>query len=347
MSDLPQVPVTPPEDGATGQDKKNTPWPVAPAPVPVGGQQSSVAPAAVPQQEGTALADLQPVAPVQPQASIQQQPVPVVEESQMVSQPIIPAEQNSLGQQSVKIPSADVMNTASVVQPAPIAAPVMPTENRGSAPVAEMARLNIPPQPNQTMGHPAAAMHEPIMPMEQIHPQPIAQSVEPQPVMGRPVADSSFHAVPQHLPVDTTPVAPGGDIFAQPVVDGGPITPPVMDRQGAAPTIQQLALSSDEEEELFGREKLSGTQKIIIIIIAVVAIGLVVGVGFWLYKGFGGATTVVSTVTEVVIDTDGDGLSDADEVIAGTDSANPDTDGDGYTDGDEVKNGFDPLTPPQ
>jgi len=42
------------------------------------------------------------------------------------------------------------------------------------------------------------------------------------------------------------------------------------------------------------------------------------------------------------IDSDNDGLSDADEEKYGTDLNNPDTDGDGYSDGDEVKNGFNP-----
>jgi hypothetical protein len=42
--------------------------------------------------------------------------------------------------------------------------------------------------------------------------------------------------------------------------------------------------------------------------------------------------------TEVneVVDTDGDGLSDADEGVYGTNPTNPDTDGDGLPDGDEV-----------
>jgi len=46
-------------------------------------------------------------------------------------------------------------------------------------------------------------------------------------------------------------------------------------------------------------------------------------------------------------DSDGDGLSDAEEVIYGTEIFNPDTDGDGYSDGDEVKNGFNPNGPGQ
>jgi len=45
-------------------------------------------------------------------------------------------------------------------------------------------------------------------------------------------------------------------------------------------------------------------------------------------------------------DTDGDGLSDSDEVnVYGTDPTNPDTDGGGVNDGDEVAAGTDPLSP--
>jgi Bacterial TSP3 repeat len=45
-------------------------------------------------------------------------------------------------------------------------------------------------------------------------------------------------------------------------------------------------------------------------------------------------------------DTDGDGLSDRDEIVTWkTNPLNPDTDGDGYTDGSEVKNGYNPLGP--
>jgi len=45
------------------------------------------------------------------------------------------------------------------------------------------------------------------------------------------------------------------------------------------------------------------------------------------------------------VDTDGDGLSDADEAIAGTDRLDQDSDDDGLTDGREVELGLDPLNP--
>lgn len=46
---------------------------------------------------------------------------------------------------------------------------------------------------------------------------------------------------------------------------------------------------------------------------------------------------------ETLTDTDGDGLGDVLEEIAGTGVANPDTDGDGFEDGAEIVNGQDPL----
>jgi len=44
-------------------------------------------------------------------------------------------------------------------------------------------------------------------------------------------------------------------------------------------------------------------------------------------------------------DTDGDGLTDSEESLIGTDPLNPDTDGDGVSDGDEVAAGTDPNDP--
>ncbi|MDP3985977.1 MAG: hypothetical protein U1C53_02075 [Candidatus Veblenbacteria bacterium] len=42
-------------------------------------------------------------------------------------------------------------------------------------------------------------------------------------------------------------------------------------------------------------------------------------------------------------DVDGDGLTDAEEPLLGSDAAKPDSDGDGYTDGSEVGSGYDPT----
>ncbi len=50
------------------------------------------------------------------------------------------------------------------------------------------------------------------------------------------------------------------------------------------------------------------------------------------------------TYASAIVDTDGDGLSDTDEVrIYHSDPAKTDTDGDGYRDGDEIAQGFSPL----
>jgi hypothetical protein len=53
---------------------------------------------------------------------------------------------------------------------------------------------------------------------------------------------------------------------------------------------------------------------------------------------------VVSS-TAINVDSDGDGLTDVQEIMIGTDPFNPDTDGDGFSDGVEVASGSDPLDP--
>ena len=52
-----------------------------------------------------------------------------------------------------------------------------------------------------------------------------------------------------------------------------------------------------------------------------------------------------SSVGNIFLDSDQDGLSDEEEKSLGTDPYNKDTDGDGYSDGVEVKSGYDPLKP--
>lgn len=62
--------------------------------------------------------------------------------------------------------------------------------------------------------------------------------------------------------------------------------------------------------------------------------------------GLAGGMFHMTTNTNVVFpDTDGDGLTDQEEVLYGTDRLNPDTDGDGISDGDEVAAGTNPLVP--
>lgn len=72
-------------------------------------------------------------------------------------------------------------------------------------------------------------------------------------------------------------------------------------------------------------------------------------VSFLLFGGVAlqyGCSSSEDFVQEEQVDTDGDGLTDAQEQDLGTDPENADTDGDGLTDGEEVNDyGTDPLNP--
>ncbi len=62
-------------------------------------------------------------------------------------------------------------------------------------------------------------------------------------------------------------------------------------------------------------------------------------------NGDGGTGGLDARAACTTVDTDGDGLCDADEITLGTDPNNPDSDGDGVSDGDEVTAGTDPNNP--
>jgi hypothetical protein len=63
-------------------------------------------------------------------------------------------------------------------------------------------------------------------------------------------------------------------------------------------------------------------------------------VGFFVFT-----TSPVVLHSEQTNDSDGDGLTDAEEILYHTDPFNADTDGDSYFDGDEVLHGYSPLAP--
>ena len=215
------------------------------------------------------------------------------------------------------------------------------------------------------------------------------EAVAPQMPSSAPVSidgiQSASAALPQEPMQAAAPVAapmfseevPGMFSGAQGAASAQPMTSP---QQGMIdnPTMKQIALTQDEQDELFGREKLSFMQKIIIVVIAIIVLGAILGGGLWLYvQVYGNPVADIISVTESeqtpteqpttttpviqeqieeqkaeeqispIADSDEDGLSDIREKELGTDPLNPDTDGDGYNDGEEVANGYSPLEKPE
>ncbi|MDP3971209.1 MAG: hypothetical protein Q8P90_06005 [bacterium] len=193
-------------------------------------------------------------------------------------------------------------------------------------------------------------------------------------------------------PAVAQPLSPPGQAAYMPPQSLGPQPPPTTPQHPSKPSTGFAGLNNDAGasisppgtfeqpdqavSDMFKRETLSATQKLIMLFVVLIVVGLLVGGGIWLYLSldpFSNGTTTTTTeenikeeqkdeeavieentteetpvseddtttdVTNVPLherDTDGDGLRDIDEKKYGTDENVPDTDGDGITDYDEVK----------
>lgn len=179
----------------------------------------------------------------------------------------------------------------------------------------------------------------PVQPLPTMQPQaPALPQMTPLAQPG--LVDSFAVSAPQPIQTPLQPVVPQqpAGLFSQ--------TPPTIDQKPPAPTlspetVHQAILSEIEQEELFGRERLSTWQKVVIVTIAVLTLAVIAGGGVWVYITVTAPATQEAPITGK--DTDGDGLSDNEERNYGTDPKQKDTDGDGYSDFEEIKNGYSPL----
>src|SRR3989339_302619 len=183
---------------------------------------------------------------------------------------------------------------------------------RPAPPIAVPTNPITPPTPSTPLpaNLPMATATPPqVLPIEV--PLPTPPPSAPQPIMPALSGNNIFGPQPNpaNAPLPQNPIQP--------------LTPP---------TVQQAILSDEEQGEMFGREKLSTLQKVVIIIIATVALGAVVGVGYWLYQ----QTIDLSAKPPVIVDADADGLTDAREQELGTNPQKADTDEDGYQDFEEI-----------
>ena len=258
------------------------------------------------------------------------------------------------------------------------------------------------PQPpsNLPFGQPQSQFM-PAPPAAAFQAQPQAQPVSqlaPQP-QAAPLSQQS--PAMQNMPLVSTPTAsvigPVEDMFsstdqAQPQPAG------YQPQYNPAPVFQPGPQISNAD--LFGGGGIPWGRIITVVIIVLVVIG-VIGAAVWGFAFLSGSKTqtppatvapvpevpavvpasvtpaatntipvqaTTTVVTDATKDSDGDGLTDAEEKVLGTDPnkadsdgdgltdwaevkiyhtnpLNPDTDGDGYTDGNEVINGYDPLKP--
>lgn len=103
------------------------------------------------------------------------------------------------------------------------------------------------------------------------------------------------------------------------------------------------------------------SRRLIIILLIVLVVGVIGGAAVLVMNRLRGGTPEVTQTTTTgqlgeaelggqnivnpAGDDDGDGLTNADEALWGTDKKNPDTDGDNFLDGEEVKANYNPTIP--
>ncbi len=177
----------------------------------------------------------------------------------------------------------------------------------------------------------------------------------------------------EHVPTpQPTPPVPALDPLSKPQL-----------KPLAGPKAAPIPLADQASIELFKRTSLNGTQKIGLVVLAVVVLSVLVGVGIWLFMTLdpfaeplrqrdqanaNNANVDTTNIPLQELDTDKDGIRDIDEKRYGTsatladsdtdglndyleinqyktDPILADTDGDSYLDGAEVDNGYDPKGP--
>ncbi len=198
---------------------------------------------------------------------------------------------------------------------------------------------------------------------------PAPQTAVYQPAMQQP-AQPQFQQQPQppqELPVEDAGFGGFGSLPAQPHVQSqstglnqaqsSQVLSTVQPQITPSAIAESMLMTPQDEDDLFGKEKLSLTTKILIVGAVIAALGSVVAVGLWLYSTYIRVPQTGSTPNGVPAananvnkasstqDTDGDGLTDADEKKYGSDPKKSDTDGDGFSDSSEVKNGYNPAGP--
>jgi len=219
--------------------------------------------------------------------------------------------------QQMPSPADLLAATRPVQSPRPI-----PVQQRQPVVTMPPVQYQMPQQPVQYVPAQMPSVNTPQQALQYAAPSARQQPVNP---------------VQPQQPIMQTGAPIGLDMFQK--------TPPApIDVQVDQPSFQ-ATLTSQEQKELFGHEKLTTAQKAVIILIVLVALGGILGAGLWIYSTvFGDSSSSTLTPTSnALVDSDADGLTDAQEKSLGTNPQNRDTDGDGYIDGEEVKNGYSPL----